>query len=283
MSSTPIIDAHVHIFPPGMITRRESLLRQDAWFGEAFGHVNARMRTAEELIASMDKAGVDVSIVVGWPWADNALCAEHNAYLAEAAARWPHRIAWLGIVNPVSEGASTVIADCVTAGAKGFGELNADGQGFRWSEPESWHSSILQITETGLPLMCHTSEPVGHSYPGKGYAHPREILAAIEHDPIQNWVLAHWGGGLPFYELMPEVRLACTNVTYDCAATSYLYDPAIFRNVIDLVGMEKVLFGSDWPVLGQGKLIERIRSAGLTDDEFAAVLGGNAARVYGLG
>jgi predicted TIM-barrel fold metal-dependent hydrolase len=131
--------------------------------------------------------------------------------------------------------------------------------------------------------MCHTSEPVGHRYPGKGYAHPQEILAAIEHDPIQNWVLAHWGGGLPFYELMPEVRLACTNVTYDCAATSYLYDPAIFRNVIDLVGMEKVLFGSDWPVLGQGKLIERIRSAGLTDDEFAAVLGGNAARVYGLG
>jgi predicted TIM-barrel fold metal-dependent hydrolase len=241
------------------------------------------MRTAEELIASMDNAGVDVSIVVGWPWADNARCAEQNAYLAETSARWPDRIAWLGIVNPASEGAGVVIADCVVAGAKGFGEINADGQGFRWSDPASWRESILQITATGLPVMCHTSEPVGHRYPGKGYAHPQEILAAIEHDPIQNWVLAHWGGGLPFYELMPEVRLACTNVTYDCAATSYLYDAAVFRSVIDLVGVEKVLFGSDWPVLGQEKLMSRIRSLGMSDEELAAVLGGNAARVYGLG
>ena len=88
---------------------------------------------------------------------------------------------------------------------------------------------------------------------------------------------------MPFYELMPEVRLACTNVAYDCAATSYLYQPAIFRNVIDLVGVDKVLFGSDWPVLGQGKLIDQVRSLGLSDEEAAAVLGGNAARVYGLG
>lgn len=283
MSSTPIIDAHVHIFPPGMIARRDALLREDQWFGEAFGHPNARMRTVEDLIARMDVAGVDVSIVVGWPWGTNTLCAEHNAYLAESAARWPNRIVWLGIVNPAQDDAGAVIADCIAAGAKGFGEINADGQGFRWSQPEQWHEAMLQITAAGLPVMCHTSEPVGHRYPGKGYAHPQEILAAIEHDPIQSWVLAHWGGGLPFYELMPEVRLACTNVTYDCAATSYLYQPAIFRNVIDLVGVEKVLFGSDWPVLGQGKLIEQIRSLDLKENELAAVLGGNAARVYGLG
>ncbi len=265
-----------------MISRRETLLQQDPWFGEAFGHPNARMRTAEELVASMDKASVDLSIVVGWPWGSNALCAEHNAYLAEVSAQWPGRIAWLGIFNPAAEGAGTVIEDCVRAGARGFGEINADGQGFRWSQPEQWRDAILQVTATGLPVMCHTSEPVGHRYPGKGYAHPQEILTAIEHDPIQTWVLAHWGGGLPFYELMPEVRLACTNVAYDCAATSYLYDQTVFRAVINLVGVEKVLFGSDWPVLGQGKLMSRIRALDLTADELAAVLGGNAARVYGL-
>ena len=53
--------------------------------------------------------------------------------------------------------------------------------------------------------------------------------------------------------------------------------------MIDLVGLEKVLFGSDWPVLGQGKLLERVRSLELTEAEMAAVLGGNAARVYGIG
>lgn len=281
-TTTPIVDAHVHIFPPEMISRRKQLLEQDPWFGVAFGHPGAKMRTAEELIASMDKAGVDISIVVGWPWSSNELCAEHNTYLAESAEQWPDRIKWLGIFNPVAEGAIEEITRCADLGASGFGELNADGQGFVWSNPEHYQESITAIASLGLPVMTHTSEPVGHIYRGKGFAHPQEILAAIETVPIAKWVLAHWGGGLPFYELMPEVKLACTNVSYDSAATSFLYDPAVFRRVIDLVGVEKVLFGSDWPVLAQGRLIKRIREVGLKNDELDAVLGGNALRVYGI-
>lgn len=279
---TPIVDAHVHIFPPNMIVRRETLLEQDPWFGVAFGHPRARMTTAEDLIASMDKAGVDISIVVGWPWSTNELCAEHNNYLAESAQRWPDRIRWLGIFNPVADGAIEEITRCADMGASGYGELNADGQGFSWSDPNHFQDAITTIASLDLPVMTHTSEPVGHIYPGKGFAHPQDILAAIETVPIAKWVLAHWGGGLPFYELMPEVKLACTNVTYDSAATSFLYDPQIFRRVIDLVGVEKVLFGSDWPVLAQGRLIKRIQEAGLSDDELAAVLGGNALRIYGI-
>ena len=282
MKRIPIIDAHVHIFPPAMIERREQLLREDAWFGEAFGHPNAKMTTAEDLIASMERSDVDVSVVVGWPWGSNELCAEHNDYLADAAARYPDRIVWLGIINPAAPGAIEEIDRCVKLGANGFGEVNADGQGFRWSQPDSYRDALMAILETGLPLMCHTSEPVGHRYPGKGYAHPQEILTAIEEVPLLKWVLAHWGGGLPFYELMPEVKVACANVAYDSAATSYLYDPAVFRQVIDLVGVEKVVFGSDWPVLGQAKLLGRIRDLNLSHGEFAAILGGNAARIYGI-
>lgn len=281
-TTTPIVDAHVHIFPPSTIDRREQLLDQDPWFGIAFGHPGAKMRTAEDLIASMDKAGVDISIVVGWPWSTNELCAEHNTYLAESANRWPDRIKWLGIFSPVADGAIEEITRCADLGASGFGELNADGQGFNWSNPEDYQEALTAIASLELPVMTHTSEPVGHIYPGKGFADPREIITAIETVPIVKWVLAHWGGGLPFYELMPEVKLACTNVSYDSAATSFLYDPAVFRRVIDLVGVEKVLFGSDWPVLAQGRLIKRIREAGLTETELDAVLGGNALRIYGI-
>lgn len=282
MSTTPIVDAHVHIFPPAMIERREELLKQDSWFGEAFGHPGAKMRTGEELIASMDKAGVDISIAVGWPWKSTGICAEHNDYLAECAERWPDRIRWLGIINPVNADAIDEITRCADLGAAGFGEINADGQGFRWSESERYKDALIAIAALGLTVMTHTSEPVGHIYPGKGFAHPGEIMHAIETVPTVKWVLAHWGGGLPFYELMPEVKLACTNVAYDSAATSFLYDPAIFRRVIDIVGVEKVIFGSDWPVLAQGKLMKRIREAGLADDELSAVLGGNALRTYGI-
>lgn len=265
-----------------MISARETLLQSDPWFCEAFGHPNAKLRTAEELIASMDRAGIDISIVVGWPWRYSAELRQHNDYLADACDRYPDRLRWLGIINPVAPDAADEIERCVELGASGFGEINADGQGFRWSEPESYHDALLAIAASGRPLMVHTSEPVGHRYPGKGFAHPGEIICAIESFPTIKWVLAHWGGGLPFYELMPEVKLACTNVSYDSAATSFLYDQSVFRHVISLVGVEKVLFGSDWPVLAQGKLIARIRALDLGNAERDAVLGGNAARIYGI-
>ena len=282
MTTSPIVDAHVHIFPPDLIARREDLLQKDAWFAETYGHPRARMRTVEDLIASMDKAGVDISITVGWPWASNEICAEHNDYLAESAIRYPDRIRWLGIVNPAADGAINEITRCVDMDACGFGEINADGQNFSWSQREHYQDVITAIAARGLPVMTHTSEPVGHIYPGKGLAHPQEILTAIETVPVVRWVLAHWGGGLPFYELMPEVKVACANVNYDSAATSFLYDPAVFRHVIDIVGIEKVVFGSDWPVLAQGRLIARIREAGLSPDKLEAVLGGNALRIYGI-
>lgn len=280
---TRVIDAHVHIFPPAMVERRDLLLAADAWFQETFGHPAAKMRTVEELIARMDAAGVDVSVVVGWPWALNELCVEHNTYLADAGRQFPDRIVWLGIINPVDQDSLAEIERCIELGAKGFGEINADGQGFSWRNEAQIGPALEAIAAARVPLMCHASEPLGHTYPGKGTAYPSELLAAIEAHPNLRWVLAHWGGGMPFYELMPEVSSACELVAYDSAATSYLYNTSIFRRVIDTVGVEKVMFGSDWPVLSQAKLIDKIRSAGLTDSELQAVMGGNAARLYQLG
>jgi predicted TIM-barrel fold metal-dependent hydrolase len=96
-------------------------------------------------------------------------------------------------------------------------------------------------------------------------------------------VLAHWGGGLPFYELMPEVAAATARVVYDTAASTYLYRPAVFRAVLDVVGPERVLWGSDHPVLSLGRFLRRTRKlAGLLPEEEGPVLGGNARRVYGL-
>lgn len=280
--NTPVVDAHVHIFPPAMIDRRDTLLTADWWFRETYGHPAAKMRTADELVARMDAAGVDISVVCGWPWASGEHCAEHNTYLAEVARTHPDRIVWLGIVNPIAAGACEEIARCVHLGARGFGELNANGQGFSWEHLDEISDALNAISQSGLPLMCHTSEPMGHKYPGKGNAWPQRVLEAIGAFPELNWVLAHWGGGLPFYELMPEIKATCARVSYDSAATSFLYDVSVFRRVIDLVGADKVLFGSDWPVLGQAKLIESVRRAGLTQMEHERVLGLNAMRVYGI-
>ena len=81
-------------------------------------------------------------------------------------------------------------------------------------------------------------------------------------------VCAHWGGGLPFYALMPEVRDALENVWFDTAASPFLYSPEVFSSVAALVGTEKILPGSDFPLIRFGRIRRQIAEAGMELGDF---------------
>lgn len=278
----PPIDAHTHLFPPEFVARREKLRDFDPWFRQAFASPKARMVGEEQLLLSMENSGYAMSVVLGWPWRDQGLCREHNAYLSDVARRLPDRIAWLGIVNPSLPDAACEIAYCMENGAVGFGEVNADGQGFDWAEPTSIADSFDAFAQLDVPVLIHTSEPVGHVYAGKGMATPDRLLTSFAVFPNVRFIAAHWGGGLPFYELMPEVRLLTKNVVYDSAASTYLYDFSVFPLLERLIGPERMLFGSDYPVLAQKRFLNRVLQSGLSDTAMPAVLAGNARRIFGL-
>lgn len=282
--SPPIspIDAHTHLFPPQFIDRRQELLDADPWFGQAFASPRAKMIGEDALVTSMDAAGYAMSVVVGWPWQDQGICREHNAYLADVARRYPDRITWLGIINPALPNAVREIARCIDSGAAGFGEINADAQGFDWDEPIIISDAFTALRDAGKPVMIHTSEPVGHLYPGKGAATPDRLLSSIAAFPELQFVLAHWGGGLPFYELMPEVRALTQNVVYDSAASTYLYDFSIFPLLDRLIGPDRILYGTDYPVLGQKRFLQRVLRSGLSDMSLELILARNAERIFGL-
>jgi hypothetical protein len=79
---------------------------------------------------------------------------------------------------------------------------------------------------------------------------------------------------------MPEVqRLTAGRVWYDTAATSYLYRPEIFAAVAQLVGAEYILFGSDYGLLPQRRVIEHIERAGLDGHALSLILGENARKL----
>lgn len=277
------VDAHVHLFPPELIERRDDLIARDPWFAEAFASPRAKMISEDTLLASMDRAGFAMSIAVGWPWQDQGLCREHNAYLSDVGKRHGQRIAWLGIANPARFDAPATIERAISDGARGIGEVNADAQGFDWADPRTVSYALETVQGLDVPMLIHTSEPVGHGYPGKGRATPERLVSTLEAFPNVRFVMAHWGGGLPFYELMPEIRGIARNVVYDTAASTYLYDFSIFPALEQVVGAERILFGSDFPVLAQKRFLARVLGSGLHEDALPAILAGNARRVFGLG
>jgi predicted TIM-barrel fold metal-dependent hydrolase len=249
------------------------------------------MASAEQLVAELDAAGFDAAVACGWGWTDHALCVEQNDYLIEAVERFPGRIVGFAAVQPAAgEKALAEAERALAAGLGGIGELMPHGQGYRLDQLADDQAGTRLLAplaelavERGVPILTHTSEPVGHLYPGKGDVTVQTVVNLATAFPDLRLICGHWGGGLLFYELMKEVASALTNVYYDTAASPYLYDPRIYRAAMLLAGPEKVLFGSDYPLLKIARCERQVVDAGLPAEEQARVLGLNAARLLGLG
>lgn len=277
-----VIDAHTHAFPPDCLTDRAGYLARDFWFGRLYENPKAKLTTERELLESMAATGIQRAIICGFPWRDPGLCRAHNEWMAEVCKQHPGTLDFLAIVKPDDPDAARDAEDALAGGARGIGELNADAQDFDLEAPGACLDLMEVCKAHRAPVMLHTSEPVGHVYPGKGTATPAKLVTWLNAFNDQPVVLAHWGGGLAFYELMPEVHQVTRNVVYDSAATTYLYRPEVFERMAELVGTERVLFGSDFPVLGQQRLLAQVTERLGDAPWFANLMAGNAERVYRL-
>ncbi len=277
------IDFHTHVFSPRVGENRRKYVGADPCFALLYSNPKAKLVTAEELVASMDEAGVDVSVILNIGWTSHELCVETNDYILESIARYPGRLVGFCAVQPKTpEAAARELERCIGSGIKGVGELRPDGQLFNPGNREMMAPIAELMIKHRLILLTHASEPVGHPYPGKGTITPDKLYSFIVSFPELSIVCAHWGGGLPFYALMPEVKKAMGNIYFDTAASPLLYSPGVYRQVIGLVGVDKVLFGSDYPLLGQRRIIEEIGSLELDEEVKAQLLGGNARCLLGI-
>ena len=278
-----IIDFHTHIFPPQVRDRRERYVERDATFGLLFAGPGARMATAEELVQAMDEDGVDVSVAMGIGWTDRGVARDCNDYIVESTARYPDRLVGFAGVNPAWGDEAAREADrCAAAGLRGIGELHPDSQGFNLGDAGTMSPLMEVVRERGLVLTTHSSEPVGHAYTGKGATRPEVLWRFIQGFPDATVVLAHWGGGLPFYALMPEVAAALGNVYFDTAASPFLYRPEVFAAVASLVGADRILMGSDFPLLRARRLLKQAADSPLPQGQRDAISGANASRLLGL-
>lgn len=266
-----------------MRAQRDEFIERDPWFATLYGDPKRRLASAEDVVASMQASGVDRTVVMGFPWKDGAVCKAHNDYLIEAIRKFPNQLIGFACIQPLDARDAQELERCLDAGMMGMGELGPDGQKFdiedRWVLQAS--AEILQARDR--PLLVHSSEPIGHEYDGKGKQQPWKLLKLAQNFPDLKIVMAHWGGGLSFYELMPEVGEALRNVYYDSAASSFLYRHDIFPVAARMVGADRILWGTDYPLLSQAKFLARVRACGLSAEEEAAILGGNAQRLLKLG
>lgn len=201
-----------------------------------------------QVVASMDSAGIDRIIWQGEYLVHMDNCVAKNNQVIQALQYNPQRLGAFAIVNPLDPHAIGEIARCVDAGMSGVGELNPVAQRFSLRSP-----AFLQCAEYcalhALPMLFHVNEPVGSAYPGKVDQPLWAYYELASRLPELRIILAHWGGGLWFYEQIPSVRRVLQNVYYDTAASWLTYpDTQRMMQMAMMVVPDKVLFGSDFPL-----------------------------------
>lgn len=287
-----IIDIHSHMFPEDIVNNWNKYAKRDYYFKLLTDPKRSsiqRYATAEQAIKLADKAGVEKIVMQGWYWNDHELCKYHNDYMHEIIKKYPDRFEAYMSINPTfTELAISEVERNYNRGFIGIGELGPGANNFKLTD-----SSFLTLMEAAnyykLPVNIHCSEPVGRNYQGKDHTPIDGFYKLAQMFPELIIILAHLGGGLPFYELIPEVKKVFKNVYYDLAANPLVYETRSIRSVVDIVGSEKVLFGSDFPLIiypresreidFQSFITDISENANLNKEEWNNIMRNNAKKI----
>jgi hypothetical protein len=278
-----VIDFHTHIFPSYFREKRDAFFSQEPTFEALYRSATSRIANGEELLQTMEEQGIQRSVVFGFPWEKKEHFRRHNDYIVESVQKHPDKLIGLCCFSPLSPHGPEEVKRCLDAGLAGVGELAVYPSGFSEEIIRSLHGVMEICADRNVPVLFHTNEPVGHLYPGKTPVQLSEIYSLIKRYPSNKIVLAHWGGGLFFYSLMKkEVRGVLKNVWFDTAASPFLYDPQVYRLAGEVVGFDKILFGSDYPLIRPKRYFEEMESVGLSEESIRKICGENAARLLSI-
>lgn len=277
----------------------------------------ARMFDPLAEIEDMDARGIDMAVVSastvlqGTSWADPAtdlaLCRRCNDQAADWMARFPRRfvgscvlplqdaalarvelersVGELGLMvaNLSSSYGGVYIGDPIYAG---FWEAIAALGVTAWIHPEGvrdpWFQRYALWNSVGQSIE-ETKAMASLIYEGVMARHPDLKV-----------VMAHGGGYFPHYlgridrntaNRPDTVRNTCGRTPGDFLRSFHydtcVYDPAVLRVLIERVGADRLVMGSDYPV-GEQDPLGWLRTAGVEGEDLAAIAGGNAARLLGL-
>lgn len=278
-----IIDSHTHIFPDLFRDEREAFFNNEPAFEMLYKPRESRMEGYPTLIDTMDAEGVDISIVFGFPWKTTEYFKKHNDYVIEAVTARPDRLIGFSCFDPLSADGAREAERCLKAGLKGAGELAVYDSPLT-DEIISRMGDIMAVClEHDAPLLIHTNEPVGHQYPGKQAVTLKQIESLIKRYPDNKIILAHWGGGIFFYALLKkEMGEALKNVWFDTAASPYLYSSSVYQTAGAIIGYDRILFGTDYPLLKPDRYFREIESADIPPEAVEKIKGKNAADLLRL-
>lgn len=279
-----IVDAHVHVFSDQVVCRPRDCFESEPCFELLYGRPSAALVSVEDLLSAMDTDGVQTAVACGFAWRDPGRAREHNQLIVQAAGAHPGRLVPLAAVDPLGPGALAEAERALAAGAAGLGEIGAYLDDLGDEQVMRSLTALARLcAEADRPMLLHTNEPVGHDYPGKAPMGLKGLYDLVRACPETRFQLAHLGGGIFFYELLRrDATAALAGCVFDTAAVPFLYRPEVIPIFCQLAGEQRLLYGSDYPLVRLSRYLKDFDAAGLAPDLRQKILADNARAFWRL-
>lgn len=283
------IDAHIHLYPPSVYNsptlwadqRKETYWRRCV--APDSGPALQGWASVDQLLADMDAAEVQQAVILGWYWEQPDTCYENIAWQTEWIAQHPDRLLAFAPFNAKGGAASIeALKRAFDKGCSGIGEINPPAQGYAYDDEILDTALQLAASESKI-VNLHVTDPDTRDYPGKIETPFASLHQLAERHPETTFVFAHLAGMMH----LPQLK-ALDNVYVDTAAVPLLYPPDIYQSVIDQIGSDRILFGTDYPLRTFPKRqrkpdfqshLESIRASGISTIDLDKILRGNIKRL----
>lgn len=297
----PVVDVHAHVIVPGLGAEVEW---RDGAQVVSYGGREIRAALREfvdvpRILEEQDAAGVDVVVLCPWVNLCGVETERQNDGLAALAGE---RVRVLGTVDPTRpDELVDLMSDSRFGGVEIPASPGGDYLGHErfadfWAAAEETSALVFVHPSTrgfALPVMeeHYMWNTVGNPLETTVTAAHMVGAGVLDRHPRLRVLLAHGGGVLPALrgrlareqEIHPpgrDVRAAIARFLVD----TVVHDADVLRGLVELVGADHVLLGSDYPFdMGTDRPAEIVRGLALAPGDEAAILGGNALRLLGAG
>lgn len=263
-----IWDAHCHVYPEKIAAR--AVAGTDAFYST----VAAGRGTIPDLIAAGTAAGVDRFVIQSVATTPKQV-ASINRFIAEAVASNPQKLVGLGTIHPAAEDIAADVRELSALGLHGI-KIHPDIQGYRIDDPLFFPAYAL-CEELDLPILMHTGDS------RYDYSNPNRLIPVLQKFPRLRVIGAHFGGW-SIWEEAAEKLAGTPNLWVDCSSTMPFMKNGNKKerveNLIRKYGVDRVLFGTDYPMWSHEQELDFFFTLDLSETERRAILSENAKRVY---
>ncbi len=241
--------------------------------------------THEQMLDLMDKAGIERALLVATKTGPAGMPGcWHLPYelVAEAVQRWPDRFSGMAGLDP-TEGMAGVRA--LERAVREYGFIGAHFYPHWFELPPDharWYPFYAKCVELDVPVQLQVGQSLVYDpkRPLRSVGRPIALDAVACDFPELKLVGIHVG--IPWTDEMIAMAWKHKNVFIGCDAHSPKYWPQSLVHYINSYGQDKVLFGTDYPILDFERTRREIEQLGLKPVVLEKLLRDNARRLYKL-